>query len=118
MRSTNSQKTILISRASALVMIILFSYNVYSAKTVLEIIDDKWLEVRTKNFRIITDLEQKHAQYFAEDLEQFRSLFLQFSKVKMKEDIPPLKVFAFRKLSTYKIFKLPKISAGTFLHRP
>ncbi|MFT5133900.1 MAG: hypothetical protein ACI9SC_002373 [Gammaproteobacteria bacterium] len=99
-------------------IVLLLSYDSGVAKTPLDLLGDNWLEVKTDNFHLITDLKQEHAKNFAKDLEQFRFFFLQLSNVKMKEDISPLKVFALANSSSYKAFKLQKNSAGIFLHRP
>ncbi len=99
-----------------LALLLLFSSgtaNVF-AKTPLDILDDDWLEVRSPNFHIITDTTVKNAEFFVRDLEQFRHYLQQFGNIRIKQDIQPLKIYAFQRASTYKAFELPKNSAGVF----
>jgi hypothetical protein len=53
----------------------------------------------------------------AKEIEQFRFFFLQFSNIKIKNDISAIKIYAFKKTSSYKKFNLPEDSVGIFLHR-
>ena len=99
-----------------LFLLALLGSDAVFAKTPLDIIDDDWLEVKSPNFHIITDMKADLAQHFTRDLEQFRYYLIEYIDIQMKKDIPPLKIYAFQRNSTYRAFKLPKNSAGVFFH--
>ena len=111
------RKTPALYPACLFLMLILFFSDSSAGKTSEDIIKENWIEIKTENFHIISNLEENRALGFAKEIEQFRFFFLQFSNIKMKKDIPAIRVYAFSNTSTYKTFNLPKDSVGIFLHR-
>ena len=61
--------------------------------------------------------QRKTAIEFIKEIEQFHFFFLQFGNIKMKKEIPPIKIYAFSKTSIYETFRFLKNSVGIFPHQ-
>lgn len=76
---------------------------------------DRWLEVRSENFIIITDADEKVGRALVRDLENFRYFIHFMQKEAVIDNPPPLKVFAIKSGRTFRALDLPAQWAGVFL---
>jgi tetratricopeptide (TPR) repeat protein len=74
---------------------------------------DRWLDVRTENFRIFSEVSEKRSAALAQELEQFRSVL--YGKVLNVEPVAsvPLYVFVFENTASAARYK-PEIARAAF----
>jgi len=77
-----------------------------------------WLEVRSQNFVIYTDLEGEPARELAVDLEIFRAAVLHFTNVERLDSPIPIHIFAFSRQGTYGRIRPTRRAAGFVLANP
>ncbi|MDO6422315.1 hypothetical protein [Saccharophagus degradans] len=95
-------------------LFILFVSPLCLAKIELEkIVKDDWIEVKTDNFIVVTDMKPKKARQLANDLEQFR-YFITVTLGKQLVSEKPLEVLAVSSRKNFKRLDLPEFWAGVF----
>jgi tetratricopeptide (TPR) repeat protein len=94
-------------RAGALMLLLLTA----CASTPLE--QRGWLEVRSANFTIYSDLPQARAAALSEDLELFRSVAQKAMSAKRLEPRVPTRIFAFARAEEFRSFA-PSGTGGYF----
>ncbi|MGS2724712.1 tetratricopeptide repeat protein [Porticoccus sp. GXU_MW_L64] len=98
-------------------LLYLLPASVFAASDPLKLLDDKWLEVKTENFHIISDAKEKKVKAFARDLEIFRHFAQIFTKAKIIDDAPPFKIFAIEDRSHFRKLRSRPDIAGYFFER-
>lgn len=93
---------------------ILFFCQCVSALNIESLAKKKWLEVRSENFILVTDQNEKRARYIVQDLEEFRYFTLKIRKLEVVENLPPLLVFTIGSRNSFKNLGLRKNVAGFF----
>ncbi|WGO99618.1 hypothetical protein QFX18_06015 [Saccharophagus degradans] len=84
------------------------------AKIELEkLVKDDWIEVKTDNFTVVTDMKAKKARKLVNDLEQFR-YFITVTLGKELASDTPLVVLAISSRKNFKRLDLPEMWAGVF----
>lgn len=78
----------------------------------------KWLQLTTKDFQIITDLNEKKARILINDLEAYRYFLIELTGVKLQPNLDPLQILALGSSSSFKHMNLPKTWAGVFVIQP
>lgn len=76
--------------------------------------DDDWLELKSANFTVITDLNEDKARQLIEDLEAYRYFSIEMMKLDVIGDLAPLKILAISSNSNFKKIGLPENWAGVF----
>jgi hypothetical protein len=93
------------------------SYTV-SAANVEKLAKGKWLHLATKDFEIITDLDEKKARILMNDLEAYHFFLTEMMGTKLQPNLDPLPILALGSSSSFKHMGLPKTWAGVFMIRP
>src|SRR4026208_1859023 len=79
---------------------------------------DIWVSVRTKNFLLVGNANEKDVKQIGIKLEQFREVFTRFfPKVNFKTPVPTT-VMVFRNATSYAPFKIREQSSGHFQAGP
>jgi len=78
----------------------------------------KWLQLTTKDFQIITDLNEKKARVLINDLEAYRYFLIELMGVQLQPNLDPLQILALGSSSSFKHMNLPKTWAGVFVIQP
>ena len=100
-------KRFTVTLAASLCLLVLASHTTVVAK-------DTWISVRTKNFFIVGNGNEKDVKRVALKLEQFREVFTHlFPRMKFNTPVPTT-VVAFKSDSSYAPFKLRANNAGYF----
>ncbi|SMF49033.1 Uncharacterized conserved protein [Alteromonadaceae bacterium Bs31] len=99
-----------------LIFVVTLSFSSFSfAELELEkLLKDEWLEVRSENFIVITDIKAKKAELLIQDLEHFHYFITQTLGNRIIS-IRPLKIIAISSRKNFKRLDLPEFWAGVFL---
>lgn len=84
------------------------------AANIEKLSDDDWLELKSPNFTIITDLNEEKARHLIEDLEAYRHFSIEMIGLDILSNLEPLKIFAISSNSNFKKLDLPENWAGVF----
>ncbi|WP_075184623.1 hypothetical protein [Teredinibacter haidensis] len=98
----------------ALVMILSLSAFSTAELQLEKLIKDDWIEVRSKNFTVITDANEKIAKLLVKDLEHFRYFITQTLGKELISG-KSLKIIAISSRKNFKRLDLPEFWAGVFL---
>ena len=104
-------------RFAIVVMAAFFCASAHAEVNMDRIAKDRWLEVHSENFIIITDAKEKIARSLVRDLENFRYFIHFMQKRQVIDSPPPLKIFAIQNARTFKALDLPEQWGGVFLKR-
>lgn len=104
-------------RFVVLLLAVCFS-NTVSAANIEKLAKGKWLQLTTKDFQIITDLNEKKARILINDLEAYRYFLIELMGVQLQPNLDPLQVLALGSSSSFKHMGLPKTWAGVFVIQP
>ena len=104
-------------RSVLLLLAVCFPITV-SAANVEKLAKGKWLQLTTKDFQIITDLNEKKARVLINDLEAYRYFLIELMGVQLQPNLDPLQVLALGSSSSFKHMGLPKTWAGVFVIQP
>lgn len=96
--------------------LLLFTLNASTllAADIEKLSDDDWLEVKSPNFIIITDLNEEKARHLIEDLEAYRHFSIEMMGLDIINNLSPLKIFAISSNSNFRKLDLPENWAGVF----
>jgi len=79
------------------------------------VLDQSWIEVRSKNFSIYTTLAERDARALLEDLELFRATLLVVTKLRATKPRVPNEIYAFQSTNDYAPFRPMRYAAGHFV---
>jgi len=79
------------------------------------VLDQSWIEVRSKNFSIYTTLAERDARALLEDLELFRATLLVVTKLHATKPRVPNEIYAFQSTNDYAPFRPMRYAAGHFV---
>src|SRR5678815_5557383 len=65
---------------------------------------DKWINLTTKNFNIVSNADERDTRELAQKLEQFRFVFSQLFNIKAADTVP-VTVMVFKSDSSFTPFK-------------
>lgn len=105
------------SRLMFLLLIISFPISA-SAANIEKLAKGKWLQLTTKDFQIITDLNEKKARILINDLEAYRYFLIELMGMQLQPNLDPLQILALGSSSSFKHMNLPKTWAGVFVIQP
>lgn len=76
--------------------------------------EGKWIHATSKNFDVVTDLDEEHAHRMVQDLETYRYFVITILKLRVLNDIKPLKILALSNDKKLQALGFPKLWAGVF----
>lgn len=88
--------------------------NIAVAANFKKIAKDDWIKLSSKNFEIITDLDETKGRLYIQDLENFRAFTIGVMGVKTLEGLKPLKMLAVSKKRNLNALHLPAGLGGVF----
>ena len=83
-----------------------------------KLVRQRWHEITTDNFVIVTDLKISEGKHVAKDLENFRSFALKVMQLEPIDEQPPLPVLAISNLESFELLTLPPNIGGVFSRGP
>lgn len=98
-------------------LLLVTSYSAFAAN-VEKLAKGKWLHLATKDFEIITDLNEKKARILMNDLEAYHFFLTEMMGTKLQPNLDPLPILALGSSASFKHMGLPKTWAGVFKFRP
>jgi hypothetical protein len=75
---------------------------------------DDWLEIKSNNFHIVTDLDEEKARLLINDLEAYRYFSIEMMNLTLLPNLSPLKILAISSGQNFKKLDLPEHWAGIF----
>lgn len=78
-----------------------------------DMIDRKWLELKSRNFQLITDLNKEKSKVLIENLEDFRQYLQLASGIEYEEYSIPVRVYAFSNEDTFQQFSSGRYESGS-----
>ncbi|BCD99793.1 hypothetical protein [Marinagarivorans cellulosilyticus] len=97
----------------ALMLILVLSPFSYAELQLEKLAKDDWIELRTDNFVVVTDMKAKKAKSLVSDLENFH-YFITNTLGKPLVTAKPLEILAISSKSNFKRLDLPEFWAGVF----
>lgn len=94
----------------------MFSINA-QAGNLERLTEGKWIHATSKNFDVVTDLDEENARRMVQDLEAYRYFTINILKLRILKDIKPLKILAIHSESKFRALGFPKNWAGAFTNR-
>jgi len=73
-----------------------------------------WIEVRSPNFSILTDLDRDRALQLSEDVELFRAVLMKLTNATHFEPRVPTRIFAFGRGRDFHAFVVDRLIGGIF----
>lgn len=104
-------------RCMLLLLAVLIPTTAFAAN-IEKLAKEKWLQLTTKDFHIITDLNEKKARVLIDDLEAYRYFLIELMGVELQPNLDPLQILALGSGSSFKHMNLPKTWAGVFVIQP
>ena len=104
-------------RAALILMLVFTSGFCVSDINVKRISRANWIELRTENFIVITDLDEETGQALVRDLEIFRFFIPYLIAKPLVANVPPLKILAIEDRRLYDAFDMPVGVNGLFIKR-
>lgn len=98
-----------------LLLLLAFHTSTLFAAEIEKLADDDWLLVKSKNFEIITDLDEEKGRHLVEDLEAYRHFSIELMKLDVLTDLKPLRILAIGDNANFKKLDLPEGWAGFFV---
>ncbi|PCK07352.1 MAG: hypothetical protein COA42_14685 [Alteromonadaceae bacterium] len=95
-------------------LFLFISCATFAEPKIEKLLKDNWLEVKSENFTIITDANQKKAKLLVKDLESFRYFISNIMNTSLAPS-KPLTVIAISSKKNFKRLDLPEFWAGVFL---
>ena len=91
----------------------MFSINA-QAGNLERLTEGKWIHATSKNFDVVTDLDEENARRMVQDLEAYRYFTINILKLRILKDIKPLKILAISNGNRFSALGFPTIWAGVF----
>jgi hypothetical protein len=76
--------------------------------------EGKWIHATSKNFDVVTDLDEEKARRMVQDLEDYRYFTINILKLRILKDIKPLKILAIGNEARLSSLGFPNTWAGVF----
>lgn len=103
-----------ISLQISLVLLLSLCAPALFATDIEKLSDDDWLEIKSANFTVITDLSEEKARHLIEDLEAYRYFSIELTSLDIIPNLAPLTIFAISSNSNFNKLDLPENWAGVF----
>ncbi len=100
------------SRVTLVIALLALATSQFSSA---DINPEKWIEVQSENFTMLTDLSPEKARRQILDLELFRSVVLKVTGVSDKSRVVPMKLYVFKHLRDFKLMAPGGSAYGYFL---
>lgn len=76
---------------------------------------DEWKEIKSQNFTLYTNAEEKVALNFLKEFEVFRAIALKITTIPPFEETIPIRIYLFKNQNSFAPFQPSKNTAGYFI---